>query len=216
MGTKRSRGGVQPRAKKQQAGKLPAEYKALPSPAAKSSWLKTAGRELVKLRKLQQSQVEAEEQRLGKEARRVAQQAATPTLLTDWQRGSAFPPPAENTPMRTAAAVVKEPEETPVLWPFYYVTSGGHLYELQLLESFRRARELDGLHPSGPTTSSPTAVALQAAADRGETIVETKLDPEDGEALLEEIRSAQAGTWHPLDLNGKPWKGVSPPHPVSR
>jgi hypothetical protein len=208
MGTKTSRGSGHPRAKKQ-AGKLPAEYKALRSPTAKVSWLRgDVAKSLVRSGQLQQSQVEGEERRLGKEARRVALEVATPTLLEDWQRGNAFPPRAESTPMRQAAEVVRAPDESDVLWPFYYLTSGGHLWELHLLHAYQRAREIEGLHPRGPTTSSPTAVALQAAADRNAEILEVKLDPEDGEALLEEIKSVHAGRWRRLDLNGEVWEGV--------
>ncbi len=189
------------------SGQFPKEYKRL-LPPAKFAWLKTVGKEMVRAGRLQQKQVEAEANRLEGEARRVSTQVATPALLDDWHRGNAFPPKSDATPMRRARIVVKEPEESKVLWPFYYFTSSGHPWELYLATLYAGHRLRDEGNDGRSSTASPTAKALQAAADANAQVVETKLDPEDGEALLEEIKSVHDGTWQPVDLNGNAWGGV--------
>jgi len=165
------------------------------TPIEKMSWL--AGEhcaQLLRARRLQQSQVQAEARRLKKSAARIAALVPSPARLDEFWRGYPFPPPGAKSPMRRATKVLDE-SERPVLWPACYLSGNGATYDVIVYETESRRAALDLKPRRGESSSeSPSAEALRVAAAAG-AIIDTGVAPltEDEHVLKQQIDRYLAG-----------------------
>jgi hypothetical protein len=159
------------------------------------SWL--AGEEcgqLLRARRLQPQQVQAEERRLRKSANRIAALVPSPARLEEFWRGYPFPPPGAKTPMRRAAKVLDE-SERPVLWPANYLSGAGATYDVIVYETECRRAALELKPRRGESSSqSPSAEALRVAETTG-AIIDTGINllTEDEHVLKHQIERYLAG-----------------------
>ncbi len=145
-------------------------------PGRRLSWM--AGEEcsgLIQAGVLQQGQIAAEIERIGKAQREVAGIVPSPCRLADWLAGEQFPPPGKL--MRRARRVLNRVEE-PLAWPATYLSAAGATYDVVIWED-QQARARLGID-SAP--SSPSAAGIRAAGDRHAVIIEQiDLDNEESE-----------------------------------
>jgi len=121
---------------------FPIPYSGL-TPIGKMSWL--AGEEceeLVRARRLQRPQVQAEQRRLKRLAARIAALVPSPAWLEEFWHGHTFPPPGASSPMCRATKVLDE-SERPVLWPACYLSGNGATYDVIVYETESRRAALE-------------------------------------------------------------------------
>lgn len=173
---------------------FPSSYAGL-TPVGKISWL--AGeecQELLRARRLQRPQVQAEERRLRKLAARIATLVPSPARLEEFWHGYPFPPTGCKSPMRRAAVVLDD-SERPVLWPANYLSGTGATYDVIIYETECRRAALELKPRRGESSSqSPSAEALRVAEAAG-AIIDTGVNllTEDEHVLKQQIERYLAG-----------------------
>lgn len=181
-----------PRVKAKPSRSFPTAYRRLPF-SRKLEWL--GGEEcasFVKAGTLQFNQVEAEARRLEKQRVRVLQTVPSLTWIEDWQRGAAFPPPAEHTPMELAGRMLCKAEIT-VLWPAIYL-QGGETFDVKVFQDLMRRAHIEGkCDLNAGTTESPTRVVLDVMEKHNKALTRRKLPTEDTSVLQLQIAAFNAG-----------------------